>query len=80
MHERPMGERTKENEEMSNSELIEIEMQMHSSTQKAILVSDDGNDDNAVWLPLSQIQTRQKGGARMIVTMPEWLATKEGLI
>ena len=41
---------------------------------------DDGNDDNAVWLPLSQIQTRQKGGARMVVTMPEWLATQEGLI
>ena len=35
---------------------------MHSHTQKAILVSDDGNDDNAVWLPVSQIQTRQKGG------------------
>jgi hypothetical protein len=33
---------------MGNSELIEIEMQMHSSNQKAILVSDDGNDDNAV--------------------------------
>ena len=65
---------------MSNSDLIEIEMQMHSHTQKAILVSDDGNDDNAVWLPVSQIQTRDKGGARMIVTMPEWLAMKEGLI
>ena len=66
---------------MSNSDqLIEIEMQMHSHTQKAILVSDDGNDDNAVWLPVSQIQTRSKGGARMIVTMPEWLAMKEGLI
>ena len=65
---------------MSNSEFIEIEMQMHSFTQKAILVSDNGNEDNAVWLPVSQIQTRDKGGARMIVTMPEWLAMKEGLI
>ena len=64
---------------MSN-DLIEIEMQMHSHTQKAILVSDDGDDDSAVWLPVSQIQTRDKGGARMIVTMPEWLAMKEGLI
>ena len=27
---------------MSNSEFIEIEMQMHIRTQKAILVSDDG--------------------------------------
>ena len=46
---------------MSNSDLIEIEMQMHSHTEKAILVSDDGNEDNAVWLPVSQIQTRRQG-------------------
>ena len=39
---------------MSNSDLIEIEMQMHSHTQKAILVSDDGDEDSAVWLPVSQ--------------------------
>ena len=43
-------------------------------------MSDDGNDDNAVWLPVSEIQTRNKGGGRMIVSMPEWLALKEGLI
>ena len=52
---------------MSRSDLIDIEMQQHAATEKAILVSDDGDEANAVWLPVSQIQTRQKAGARMIV-------------
>ena len=65
MHERPVGEKTKENQEMSNSDLIEIEMQMHSHTQKAILVSDDGDEDSAVWLPVSQTLSGCVAAARL---------------
>ena len=65
---------------MAKSDLIDIEMQQHAATDKAILVSDDGEEDNAVWLPLSQLALVRKGGGRLIVTMPEWLAVDKELV
>lgn len=63
-------------------EIHELILHMHSRTEKAILVSDDGDRAKAVWLPLSQIQfdeTRLKLPA-VIVTLPEWLAVDKGLL
>lgn len=63
------------------SDLIDLTMQLHAETAFAVLVSDDGENDNAVWLPKSQIEidmAEDRGIAT--VTLPEWLAKDKGLI
>lgn len=65
------------------SDLVDLLMSLHLKTPKAILVSDDGDRDKAVWLPLSQIEIEPKpelGPTIVEVTCPEWLAKDKGLI
>lgn len=63
------------------SNLTEITVQLHQETPRAILVSDDGDNDKAVWLPKSQVEFVAKSGSDVIeVTLPEWLATERGLV
>lgn len=62
------------------SDLIDITMQLHAETSKAVLVSDDGDKTKAIWLPLSQVEIDRKADGVVIVTMPEWLATQRGLV
>lgn len=62
------------------SDLIDLSVQLHHETDKAVLVSDDGNKDKAVWLPLSQIEIERTNGGVVTVTLPEWLATEKGLV
>lgn len=57
------------------SDLIDISGQIMHETAKAVLFSDTGEKDKAVWLPKSQIEVNGN-----IVTMPEWLAKDKGLI
>jgi hypothetical protein len=61
------------------SDLIDVTMQLHHRTDRAILVSDDGDKDNAVWLPLSQVEVLPKNDGMVEVTMPEWLAVEKGI-
>lgn len=64
-------------------QLIDLEMRLHVETANAILASDDGDRDKAVWLPKSQIEFEAKlvkGEHYATVTMPEWLATEKGLV
>ena len=63
-------------------ELEDIEMTKHAETDKAILLSDNGEESDAIWLAKSQIEIEKKSGATniWIVTMPQWMAKKEGLI
>jgi len=68
-----------------NSDLIDLTLQKHAETKLAILVSDDGEAKNAVWLPLSQIEVAAVAGTGaakglVLVTLPEWLATDKGLV
>ena len=65
---------------MSKSDLIDLTLQKHHETPKAILVSDDGDKNRAVWLPLSQVEVVEKGQGIVEVTVPEWLAKDKGLI
>lgn len=63
--------------------MTELTLHLHAETDKAILVSADGERRTAVWLPLSLIEvTREewRPGAVIEVECPEWLATREGLI
>lgn len=62
-------------------ELVDLTLQIHAKTANAIRVSDDGDNANAVWLPLSQVEVEEtKTEGIVIVTMPEWLAQEKGLI
>lgn len=59
---------------------IELTLKLHHETALAIRVSDDGEDKNAVWLPLSKIEIERKPKDIVIVTVPEWLAMEKGLL
>ncbi len=68
-----------------NSDLTDLLLHQHAETKLAILVSDDGNEKSAVWLPKSQIEIAPNpaaGGSKAIVlvTAPEWLLTSKGLL
>jgi len=61
---------------------VELELYKHTVTSMAILVSKTEHEGEKVWLPLSHIEIEYKEpyGKIMIVTMPEWMALKKGLI
>ena len=63
-------------------ELFDVVMKVHGKSKLALFVSDTGLHGDAVWLPLSQIETQTIPGKPdyLEVTMPVWLASKEGLI
>lgn len=60
--------------------LHDIDGFLHVETDMAILFSEDGDKDSAVWLPKSQIEYSEKGRGRCEVTLPEWLAVDKGLL
>lgn len=61
---------------------ISITLHLHAETEKAIRVSDTGNDRDAVWLPLSQVEVEPHAHHADTVEMevPEWLAIQKGLV
>lgn len=69
---------------MSRNDTIDIEVTLHADppSAAAILVSDDGEESTAVWLPRSQIEydSDAADGDIITVTLPEWLAMAKGLI
>jgi hypothetical protein len=65
---------------MPRSELFDVSVRIHGKTDKAILVSDDGNEDRAKWLPLSQIEINSERGGTAEITAPTWLLKDKGLI
>ncbi|WP_022727254.1 hypothetical protein [Fodinicurvata sediminis] len=62
------------------SDLVDLTAQLHHQTEKAVLVSSDGDRENAVWLPLSQIEVEDGKDGLVDITCPEWLAHEKGLI
>ncbi len=62
------------------SNIIDLELWRHHETEKAILVSDDGEREKAVWLPKSAVEVEEKGNSIVIVTLPEPLAIEKGLV
>ena len=43
------------------SDVVDIRGQIHAMTDRAILFSDDGDRENAKWLPLSQVEVEKHG-------------------
>jgi hypothetical protein len=62
------------------SNLIDLTLQQHHETERAILVSDDADREQAVWLPKSQIEVEPGERGTVIVTLPEPLAIEKGLV
>jgi hypothetical protein len=62
------------------SDLLDILMTLHHSTDRAVLASDDGDRARAVWLPLAQIEVETRPDGYALVTLPEWLAIEKGLV
>lgn len=66
------------------SDLTDLLLFEHHRTAAAVLVSDTGEEKDAVWLPLSQVEIEPKpsrpGGREVIVTLPAWLAEQRGLV
>jgi len=65
---------------VTRSDLIDVTLQLHHETERAILVSDTGEPDEAVWLAKSQIEFETKPRGIVEVTMPEWLAIERRLL
>jgi hypothetical protein len=68
--------------EVSRWDKVTLTFVVHRETDKAILVSDDGDRKKAEWLPLSQIKiTREwvEGDNEGVeVEVPQWLAEEKG--
>jgi len=62
------------------SDLHDLTLQLHHETDRAILVSDDGDPDKAVWLAKSVIEFEKKDKGIVIVTLPEWLGIERRLL
>ena len=76
------------------SDLVDLMLALHHKTDKAILVSETGEEAKAVWLPLSAIEIEEtkrtatgtaKGGQPVrlpliTVTLPERLAIEKRLV
>ena len=63
-----------------NPKVVDLEMIRHHSTEKAILVSLDGEKKNAVWLPLSRIEIGEERGRKVSLQVEYDLAFEKGLI
>lgn len=63
------------------SNIIDIDVEVTARTEKAVLVH-TGIKEQAVWLPLSQVEIEPNDAFDGIetVTLPEWLALEKGLI
>lgn len=60
--------------------LVEIDVEIVARTERAVLAH-TGNKEEAAWLPLAQIEVASSGFEGIhTVTLPEWLAVKEGLV
>lgn len=66
------------------SDLVDLLLFEHHRTDAAVLVSDTGEEKDAKWIPLSQVEIEAKpgkpGGREVIVTMPQWLCEQKGLV
>jgi hypothetical protein len=65
----------------TSNDLVEVEVYKHHATDKAIKVSLDGEDSNAVFVPISKIEEmKPKSHGILMITLPEWMAIEKGLV
>lgn len=64
---------------------ITLELCFHSQTPDALLVSDDGEEENARWIPRSLVSFKlidyePTSGDAVRLVVPKWLARDRGFI
>lgn len=66
----------------SNDETVTLEFHCHAETPKALLLSIDGDEDNAKWAPKSQIVNWRDAerGSDVELEMKQWIAEKNGFV
>ena len=68
----------------TKSDILDLRVVLHSETDGAILVSEDGDRGTAVWLPKSKVEFERAppalGMKRVDVQVPQWLAENRGLV
>lgn len=62
------------------SNLIDVEVSELRRSERAVLVTEDGDTENAVWLPLALVELSPIKPGICMLTLPEWLALEKGLI
>lgn len=64
------------------AEFVDLDVHVHVVTQRAIRVSLDGEDDNAVWLPRSmcKIDSEPERNTDVSIGVQDWIAEREGLV
>ena len=64
------------------SDLIDIAVTLHHETERALLVSDDGDCNMAVWIPKSSCEIEKHRNRKDVwtLTLPERLALEKGFI
>lgn len=64
------------------SNIIDLEVHLHFATAKAIKVSDDGDEDNHVWIPKSFVEYDEDAdfGTDITISLRENIAKEKGLI
>lgn len=65
-----------------DDDTVTLSMRCHAATPKALLLSDDGNESHAVWVPRSQVVvagTTQKDTDGEF-TIKKWILEKNGLL
>lgn len=65
---------------MARKELHDVTLFFHRETEKAIHVSQDGDEAKAFWLPKSQIEYDLKPNNIVEVTLPTWLASEKKIV
>ena len=63
-----------------SDKVTEVTLELHHETEKAYLFSDDGDREKAKWVPKSQVEIEKKRNDIYEVTMPVWLAAKNGWV
>lgn len=63
------------------SDLVDLTLTFRMERPLAIAVTDPAKPGTEwIWLPKSKIEFEKKSATIVVVTMPEWLAKKNGLI
>jgi hypothetical protein len=64
----------------TRDKLVDLELHKHFNTDRAIRVSQHGEDSSAVWLAFSLIEVAPGSNGMVAVTLPTWLAIEKGLV
>jgi hypothetical protein len=59
---------------------IDLSLQLMQETPRVILVPEEGDAEEAAWLPKSRVEFEVKRPGVTESALPEWMATERGLV